>query len=139
MKTSKVTEIPTLPQNIDNKAKEDRAFQISIAKSSYNYMFSYLEPIPISADVPKGEKFTLDYEMKVLEVFLPLLENFEEVLVGLLEKEIASDLPNGAFDSIKEVEAAYEKLKVDMDSHNPLKFIKEITDIKDPWVIFLSH
>ena len=131
MKTSKVTEIPTLPQNVDDKAKKDRAFQISIAKSSYNYMFSYLEPIPISADVPKGEKFTLDYEMKVLEVFLPLLENFEHVLIGLLEKEIASDLPTEAFDSIKEVEAAYEKLKEDMDSHNPFKFIKEISDIKD--------
>ncbi len=131
MKTSKVSNIPCLPQDVDNKAKKDRAFQLSIAKSAYNYMFSYLEPIPISADVPKGEKFTLDYEMKVLEVFLPLLENFEYVLIGLLEKEIASDLPSSAMESIKAVEAAYEKLKEDMDSHNPFKFIKEIADIKD--------
>lgn len=61
---------PTLPQNVnDPKEKESRAFQLSLARTQYNYMRSYLDGVPLSADVPDGEKFSLEYEAKVLAVF----------------------------------------------------------------------
>ena len=122
---------PSLPQHVDSTAQKERAFEISVAKTAYNYMFSYLEPLSLAADVPKGEKFTLEYEAKVLEVFIPLMENFFSVLVTLLEKEIVSDLPTGLMKSMAAVDTAFEKLKKDMDSHNPFKIIKEIGDIQE--------
>ncbi|NNC98285.1 MAG: arachidonate 15-lipoxygenase [Gammaproteobacteria bacterium] len=122
---------PMLPQDVDAAAQKARAFEISVAKTAYNYMFSYLEPLSIGADVPKNEKFTLEYEAKVLEVFIPLMENFFSVLVNLLEKEIVSDLPSGLFKSIEEVNKVFDELKQQHKSHNAFKFIKEIEEIKE--------
>jgi len=122
---------PALPQLSSLDEQKKRAFDLSLARTSYNYMFSYLEPIPISADLPKGEEFTPDYELKVLEVFVPLAKNFEHMLIKLLERELAADLPKSAIDCVKEVEIAYDKLKDDFKSHNPLTLIKSIDDIKE--------
>ena len=122
---------PSLPQNDDKKQQEQRAFELSMARTNYNYMFSYMEPIPISAGLPKGEGLSLDYEAKVLKVFIPLLDNFKHVLMTLFEKEIASDLPTEALEAIKDVEDAFEQLQKDHDSNNPFKFVKEIKDLKD--------
>ncbi|GAA4356507.1 lipoxygenase family protein [Kangiella marina] len=123
--------VPVLPQNDSPEQQKQRAFDTSLAKTSYNYMFSYLEPIPISADLPKGEAFTPAYEAKVLQVFLPLIENFKDVVIGLLKKELQDDLPSAALSSVKAVEVAYEKLKQDKKSSNPLKIVTEVEDIKE--------
>lgn len=105
--------IPSLPQNNTPEQQAKRAFDLSVARTSYNYMLSYLEPLSLAASVPKAEKFTPDYEAKVIRVFLPLLDNFKSVIVALLEKEIEDDLPGEAIASIKVVEEAFEKLKKD--------------------------
>ncbi|MFV1873753.1 MAG: lipoxygenase family protein [Oleiphilus sp.] len=123
--------IPALPQHLNNEQQQARSFELSIAKTAYNYMFSYLEPIPISASVPKEEKFTPEYEAKVLKVFLPILENFKDVVMSLLKKEIAGDLPAEAITSIAQVEAAYAQLKQDKASHSPLKVVKEVQDLHE--------
>ena len=120
---------PSLPQYLNAEQQQARDFELSISKTAYNYMFSYLEPVPISANVPKGEGFTAEYEAKVLKVFLPLLENFKDVVISLMEKELVTDLPSGTIASIKAVEAAYEQLKADKLSHSPLKIVKEVEDL----------
>lgn len=116
---------PSLPQNVSAEAQKQRAFELSIARTSYNYMFSYLDPLSLSASVPKGEGFTLEYDAKVVKVFLPLLDNFKDVILSFLEKDIAGDLPTEALQSVKAVEAAYEKLKEDMGSFALVREFKE--------------
>ncbi len=130
MKKTKTTPaIPSLPQGLNAEQKAKRAFDLSIAKTNYNYMFSYMEPLSLAASVPKGEGFTLEYEAKVVKVFLPLLGNFTGVVIALLEKEIKGDLPGETMDSIKAVEAAYEKLKDDVGSFNFVREFKELVDL----------
>ena len=130
MNTIKATpSIPSLPQNLSEAEQAKRAFDLSLAKTNYNYMFSYMEPLSLAASVPKGEGFTIEYEAKVVKVFLPLLGNFTEVVICLLEKEIEGDLPSETMDSIKAVEAAYEKLKKDMGGINFVKEFKELVDL----------
>jgi len=116
MKTSKVTDIPSLPQHVDHSAKEARAFQLSMAKTTYNYMFSYLEPIPMSADVPKGEKFTLDYEAKVLEdiALAEVPSDIGKAIKGL------ERLPKDLFKLVQGLKTVMQEFKKD----GPTAFLK---------------
>lgn len=100
-------QVPTLPQQVSPEAQAQRAFQLTLARTEYNYMRSYLEKIPMSADLPHAEKFSLDFEAKVVEVFIPLAENFQQAVMLLLARELQSDLPDAA---LKQVRDAYEKL-----------------------------
>lgn len=115
--------IPTLPQQATPEEQEQRQFQLSLARTAYNYMFSYLEPVPLSADLPDGEAFTPDYELKVLETFAPMAENFKNVVVGLLKKELEDDLSE---DTFKKIEETYETLKDEMSVWHLEKDIKNL-------------
>ena len=83
--------IPTLPRTADAGTLQQRQLDVQLARASYNYMFSYLEPVPMSADVPEGEGFTPGYLLKVLPVFRALADNFIKASTSLVEKEIAGD------------------------------------------------
>src|SRR5262245_24455289 len=48
-------QLPTLPQQDSAAAREQREFQLSLARTNYNYMHSYMEGVPLSADIPDGE------------------------------------------------------------------------------------
>lgn len=112
---------PSLPQDDNTDIQTKRLFQLSIAKTKYNYMTSYLEGVPLSADVPKGEEFSLHYKAGILPVFLQLAENFKDNVMRLLEKELSGDINSGIFIEIKE---SYGKLK---DSNN---LITEVYHLK---------
>ncbi|NQY37881.1 MAG: arachidonate 15-lipoxygenase [Alteromonadaceae bacterium] len=116
------TRLPSLPQKDTEKEQNQRAFDISLAQTKYNYMFSYLEPLPISADVPHDEKFTPAYDIKAFEVLLPMLENFKDVIFALIDKEIASDLPFEATKSVENIKEAFNKIK------NEKNIFKKIAD-----------
>ncbi len=102
------TSLPSLPQDDTAEGQKNRAFQLSVAKTKYNYMSSYLEGVPLSADVPKGEEFSLEYKAGVLPVFLALADNFKNNVIELLEKELKGDLDEDIF---KEIEASYKNLE----------------------------
>lgn len=121
--TSPPAQLPTLPQQDTPEQQQQRAFQLSLARTSYNYMRSYLEGVPLSADLPPAEKFSLDYEAKVIQVFLPLAENFQKVVLALLERELASDLPT---DAVQQVEAAFKKLEEEFSLLHPLRDAKDL-------------
>ena len=114
---------PTLPQHDTPEQRQARAFQLSLARTEYNYMRSYLEAVPMSADLPPGEKFSLDFEAQVIQVFIPLGENFKAAVMMLLERELASDLPTQA---LADVRAAYEKLSKDFSLLHPERDAKEL-------------
>ncbi len=121
--TPQVLQVPTLPQQLSADQLEQRQFQLSLARTAYNYMRSYLEPVPMSADLPKGEEFSLDFEAKVLSVFLPLAENFQKVVVALLQRELDSDLPTAAFASIRE---SIEKLSKEFSLLHPKRDYEDL-------------
>jgi len=114
---------PSLPQHASPAEREQRQFQLSLARTDYNYMQSYLEGVPLSADLPKAEAFTLDYEAKVVPVLLALGENFKSVVVALLERELRSDLPG---DAIQRVRDAYEKLDKEFSLLHPKRDAEDL-------------
>jgi arachidonate 15-lipoxygenase len=121
MSDSQQVQIPQLSLNLDARQRAQRAFDLSIARTAYNYMFSYMEPLSLSADVPEGEGFTLDYEAGAAAVFLPLLENFKAVLIAKIAEELEGDLPMHAFPAIQQAMAALEELK----QTSPMQLISE--------------
>jgi arachidonate 15-lipoxygenase len=114
---------PALPQQETPEAQAARAFQLSMARTEYNYMHSYMDAVPMSADLPSAEKFSLDYEAQVLRVFVPLAENFKQVVVGLLERELSGDLPT---DAVAAVEEAWKRLEQEFSLLHPLRDAKEL-------------
>ena len=113
--------LPSLPQDDTAQGQAQRAFQLSVAKTKYNYMSSYLEGVPLSADVPKGEEFSLEYKAGVLPVFIALADNFKKNVFELLEKELKGDLDSDIF---KEIQESYKNLE-----HMSVLHLKD--DIKD--------
>jgi len=107
---------PSLPQQQSPEQRTARQFQLSLARTEYNYMHSYLESVPLSADLPAAEKFSVDYEAQVLAVFLPLAENFKQVVLRLLRRELEGDLPDAALQRVKE---AAERLEQEFSLLHP--------------------
>jgi arachidonate 15-lipoxygenase len=114
--TPHALQLPTLPQQVGPEQQAQREFQLTLARTTYNYMRSYLEKVPMSADLPHAEKFSLDFEAKVVEVFVPLAENFQQSVMILLARELDSDLPDAA---LKKVRDAYEKLGSEWSLFHP--------------------
>lgn len=123
--TLAVPVLPTLPQQDSPEAREARAFQLATARTNYNYMKSYMDSVPMSADLPGPEKFSLDYEAQVLKVFGPMLSNFKDVVAMLLKRELESDMPTQA---IQDVAAAYEKLEKEFSILRPLRDVKDLLE-----------
>lgn len=101
--------LPSLPQTQTPAQRAARQFQLSLARTQYNYMQSYLESVPLSADLPAAEKFSLDYEAQVLAVFLPLADNFKRVVLSLLRRELDGDLPTEAITRVREAAERLER------------------------------
>ncbi|MFT5717093.1 MAG: arachidonate 15-lipoxygenase [Oleiphilaceae bacterium] len=112
-----------LPQHATPEEKAQREYQLALARTSYNYMFSYLEPVPLSADLPKGEAFSLDYEAQVLRTFAPMAENFKNVIAKLLEKELVDDMPEKVF---SDIEQSFDKLKQEMSILHPERDLENL-------------
>ncbi|HWT14368.1 MAG TPA: lipoxygenase family protein [Patescibacteria group bacterium] len=121
--TPAVSITPTLPQQDAPEARQARAFQLSLARTEYNYMRSYLEAVPMSADLPDAEKFSLDFEAQVIKVFKPLAENFKNAVEFLLRRELADDMPTEA---LKRVHDAYAQLREDFSLLHPKRDIEEL-------------
>ena len=88
--------LPSLPQKDDEKRSKHRAYELSLARTRYNYTTSYLYPAPLAAQVPDSEKFTLAYKAKVAPVLLEVAENLKSVLVARFEAQLNADLPADA-------------------------------------------
>jgi invasion protein IalB len=58
--TARGIDCPALPQNVSPKQQAQRKFDLALARTAYNYMRTYIEPLPLSTDVPDGEGFSID-------------------------------------------------------------------------------
>jgi arachidonate 15-lipoxygenase len=115
--------VPSLPQHDNSTQQAARAFQLSLARTEYNYMRSYLAEVPLSADLPSAEKFSLDYEAQVLKVFLQLADNFKAVVMMLLRRELGGDLPTATLQAVRD---AYATLEKDFSLLHPVRDLEEI-------------
>ncbi|MFT4927329.1 MAG: arachidonate 15-lipoxygenase [Phenylobacterium sp.] len=95
-KTPLVT--PTLPQNDSAVEADERAFELSIARTKYNYMWTYAKNVPLSASVPKEEEFSTPYKLQVVEAVIPLVKNFSEVVGGFWEKDLKDNFKSDGDD-----------------------------------------
>jgi len=116
--------LPSLPQSDDDDAREDRAYQLSLARTAYNYTTSYLSPAPLAAEVPSDEKFSLAYKAKVAPVLIEVADNLRRVLMARFEAELKSDLPAMPMPWMVDLEkalAAAEKQFSGASAINPIK------------------
>jgi arachidonate 15-lipoxygenase len=121
--TLQAPHVPTLPQQASPEQRQAREFALATARTNYNYMRSYLDAVPMSADLPGPEKFSLDYEAQVLKVFVPMLENFKQVVAMLLERELRGDLPTQA---VADVAAAWEKFDKEFSVLHPIRDAEDL-------------
>lgn len=121
--------IPSLPQNDSPEQQSQREFQLSLAHTTYNYMTSYMEGVPLSADLPEQEKFNTAYEIKLLPVFKSMASNLIAVTERLFKEQIKDDL---SFNRVEELKAAMEELSDGdgiMHIGEDIKAIKSIISI----------
>lgn len=104
---------PTLPQDPSNgpAAIAKRQFEVRMARTSYNYMFSYLEPLPVSADVPPGENFSADYASRFADSMRTIVANIIAVVKELVGKEIRGSIPPAFFLAVEKFEILRKSMK----------------------------
>ncbi len=122
--------LPQLPQYATDAQRQQRQFDLSMARTAYNYMFSYLEPLSLSADVPEGEGFTPDYNLKVLLTFAALAKNFKDVILNLLEKDLSSNVSLGDMASLEAVEQACKQLLEEVNWHSIAGLKQEFKELQ---------
>lgn len=85
--------LPSLPQADDAERSARRKFELSLARTAYNYTTSYLHPAPLAAQVPDDEKFSLAYKAKVAPVLIEVAANLKQVVLRRFEEHLKADLP----------------------------------------------
>ena len=93
--------IPSLPQNDDTVKQAERAFQLSIAGTSFNYMNTYMLGVALSADLPEGEEFNTSYKLKLIPVVATMMANLIANLEDMLEEEQQLTKNHSILDRIK--------------------------------------
>lgn len=112
--------LPSLPQKDDEKRARHRSYELSLARTRYNYTTSYLYPAPLAAQVPDSEKFSLAYKAKVAPVLVEIAENLKKVLVDRFEAQLRSDLPAMPMPWMVELRVAIDDAEKQFSGFNPL-------------------
>lgn len=123
---------PSLPQRDDAAASERRRYELSLARTAYNYTTSYLPPAPLAAQVPDGERFSLAYKAKVAPVLIEVASNLERVLVRKFEDHLKADLPQMPMPWMVELKRALEEAEQQfsgLSGLNPLRDIQAIRNV----------
>ncbi len=121
--------VPSLPQKDDEKRAKHRAYELTLARTRYNYTTSYLYPAPLAAQVPDSEKFTLAYKAKVAPVLIEVAENLKAVLVARFDAQLRSDLPTMPMPWMVELQKAIDDAKKQFSGLNPLNIPGDLAAI----------
>lgn len=123
--------LPSLPQKDDAAASARRKYELSLARSAYNYTTSYLYPAPLSAQVPDGEKFSVAYEAKVAPILIDVAANLKAVLMRLFERELKSDLPAMPMPWMIEMKKAMDEAERQLSGVSGLNPIRDLEAIRN--------
>ncbi len=127
--TGSKSTVPSLPQRDDADTAAHRAYELSLARTRYNYTTSYLYPAPLAAQVPAEEKFSFAYEAKVAPVLLEVAANLKKVLMKRFEDHLRSDLPKMPMPWMVDMKAALEDADKQFSGFHPFKDIQAIHKI----------
>jgi arachidonate 15-lipoxygenase len=105
-----------LPQDCAADELERRRFQLSLARTDYNYMHTYFDDVPVSADLPRGELYDQAYRERVQEVAIVIAENFKRVIASLIKQQLEDTLPDGA--AGEQAREAFGRLRADFNIFN---------------------
>jgi arachidonate 15-lipoxygenase len=96
-------ETPVMQPIQNPEEQKQRALQLSLARTAYNYLRTYpnLDAVPLCAGIPRGEEFTPDYNALVERTTKQLGENFLEQAGNILKEEFAADAFAAALDPKK--------------------------------------
>jgi arachidonate 15-lipoxygenase len=120
----------SLPQKDDAKRAHHRAYELSLARTRYNYTTSYLHPAPLAAQVPDDERFTLAYKAKVAPVLLEIASNLKTVLVARFKAQLESDLPPMPMPWMVALRAALDEAEKQFSGLHGLDVPKDIEAIR---------
>lgn len=123
--------LPSLPQQDDAARRERRAYELSLARTAYNYTTSYLHPAPLAAQVPDGERFSLAYKAKVAPVLIEVAENLKQVLLRRFEERLKADLPKLPMPWMVEVQRAVEQAEQQLSGVSALNPLRDIQAVRD--------
>jgi arachidonate 15-lipoxygenase len=121
--------LPSLPQKDDEKRARHRSYELSLARTRYNYTTSYLYPAPLAAQVPDSERFTLAYKAKVAPVLLEVANNLKKVLIERFEAQLRSDLPPMPMPWMVELRVAIDDAEKQFAGLNPLNIPGDLAAI----------
>ncbi len=121
--------LPSLPQKDDEKRAHHRSYELSLARTRYNYTTSYLYPAPLAAQVPDSERFSLAYKAKVAPVLLEVAENLKSVLVARFEAQLRADLPAMPMPWMVALQSAIDAAKKQFSGLNPLNVPADLAAI----------
>ena len=96
------SETPTLPQKDSSAKQAARAFQLSVAGTSFNYMNTYMLGVALSADLPEGEEFNTPYKLKLIPIVATMMANLIANLEDMLEEERELTKKHSILDRIKD-------------------------------------
>jgi arachidonate 15-lipoxygenase len=122
---------PSLPQTDDAQRSERRRYELSLARTAYNYTTSYLSPAPLAAQVPDHERFSLAYKAKVAPVLLEVGSNLKKVLIARFGAEIKSDLPVMPMPWMTELARALEEAEKQFSGVSGLNPIRDLEAIRN--------
>ena len=123
--------LPSLPQADDETKSARRKYELSLARTAYNYTTSYLFPAPLAAQVPEGERFSLAYKAKVAPVLRDVASNLKQVLVRRFEEQVRSDLPKMPMPWMVELERAVEEAEEQFRGLSKLNPIRDIEAVRN--------
>lgn len=122
--------IPSIPQSDDKSQQAARAFQLSIAGTSYNYMNTYMLGVALSADLPAGESFNTPYKLKLIPILATIMANLIANLEDMLEEQEQLTKKRSILDRIKD--AAHELIDFqDSSISDKVDAVSEIFDALD--------
>ena len=101
---------PTLPQNTPASEMPARTAQIAASQAAYEWTdcVPAVDGVPVVKVLPKGEKPSLEWWVKLLKIVLELAKNQVEVEASLIEQGLSS-LDTALLDADRMVIAAVEK------------------------------
>lgn len=123
--------LPSLPQTDDETKSARRKYELSLARTAYNYTTSYLFPAPLAAQVPDGEKFSLAYKAKVAPVLRDVASNLKQVLVRRFEEQLRSELPQMPMPWMVELERAVLEAEEQFGGLSMLNPIRDIEAVRN--------
>jgi len=117
--TGSTVSSPCLPQTLSTlESRDRRAFQLSIARTAYNYVRSYphLGAVPLSANIPPGEGFSAGYGVILARVLSDLSENFVAAVGTIVRRALGDDSPQADIEAITH---AFERLLYGLKHDSP--------------------